>query len=118
MHKGILAGRMLEARRLILAAVATAVTDPALLDALRAAQAEKRTEVRDLYEMEALVPIVEHLATQAKTARAEARTAVAAARANALTAAEILAIPGLTKTSREAIETYFADLETAETEDA
>ncbi|MCA9936191.1 MAG: hypothetical protein KC415_19795, partial [Anaerolineales bacterium] len=31
---------------------------------------------------------------------------------------DILAIPGLTKTSREAIETYFADLETAETEDA
>lgn len=102
MHKGILAGRLLDARRRIVAAAETAVSQTGLntqlLDDLRAAQREKRDDVRALYEMEAIGPIIEALATGG---------------GDVVTQAEILTIPGLTKTSREAIEAHFAALEGA-----
>lgn len=107
MHKGILAGRMLEARRRIVAAAETAVAtsglDPAALDDLRAAQRQKDADVRALYELEAVGPIIEALA---------APTAGFAPAGIALSESDILAIPGLTKTSKEAIAAYFASLET------
>lgn len=111
MHKGILAGRMLDARRRIVAATETAVStsglDPAVLDALRAAQAEKRDDVRALYELEAIGPIIEALA---QVVAAELEQAI-----GYLSQEEILAIPGLSKSSAKAIEAHFAALAPVET---
>jgi hypothetical protein len=56
--------------------------------------------VRELLELEAIGPIVEALGAS-----------VEALGAYAITANEVLAIPGLTKTSREAIESYFSERE-------
>lgn len=111
MHKGILAGRMLEAQNRIVAAAKTAVVDhtldPLLLDELYAAQAEKRPEVRSLYELEAIGPIVEAL----NAALDDAGTLEQAE--GYLSESEILEIQGLTKTSREAIESHFEALNAA-----
>lgn len=113
MHKGILAGRMLEARRRVVRAVETAVTvyaiGPKLVDALYVAQREKQPDVRMMLELEAIGPIVEALNqalgdTLATPAPAEGY----------LSEADILAIPGLTKTSKDAIRAYFANLREAQ----
>lgn len=100
MHKGILAGRLLEARKRIVTAVLEGAVRPALLDQLNAALAEKRPDVRALYELEALAPIIEELATAGNVGGPAG-----------LTAAQVLTIPGLTKTSKDAINAYFANLE-------
>ena len=106
MHKGILAGRLLDARRRVVKAAETAVREnglpQALLDNLHAAQSEKQPDVRALYELEAIGPIVEMLA--GKPAVEELGQA-----AGMLDQETILAIPGLTKTSREAIIAYFEE---------
>jgi hypothetical protein len=92
MHKGILAGRMLEARKRVVTAAETAVSDKSLLDSLQMAQQERRPEVRALYEMEAVATIMEHLEST---------------KSNGITVDEILAIDGLTATSKKAIEAHF-----------
>lgn len=111
MHRGILAGRLEVAQGRIVAAAETAVTQsglaPALLDDLRAAQQQKRPDVRAMAELEAIAPIIEALAEPAVVEV----TAIEEMSHDYLTAAEVLAIPGLTKTSREAIAAYFANLE-------
>ena len=98
MKRTILAARLEEARKRIVAAVLEAAVDPALLDDLDAALAEKRAETRTLYELEALAPIIEELATAANVGGPVG-----------LTAAEVLAIPGLTATSKRAIEAYLQE---------
>ncbi|MCB8988087.1 MAG: hypothetical protein H6661_10110 [Ardenticatenaceae bacterium] len=114
MHKGTLAGRMLEARKRIVAAVDTAVAtsglNPAALDDLRAAQRQKDADVRALYELEAVAPIVEALNANLSEAVADRQTAVLEQGEDTLSESEILAIPGLTKTSKEAIIAYFEAL--------
>ena len=108
MHKGILAGRLLDARRRIVSAAETAVSqnglDPQLLDALYAASQEKQADVRELLELEAIGPIVEAL-------NADLVSAGTLEEAEGyLSESDILAIPGLTKTSREAIAAHFEAL--------
>ena len=107
MQKGILAGRLQTARERITIAAESAVREyavgPLLLDELIAAQREKQPDVRALYELEALGPIVEALTQCLGDALAQ--------QTHAVTQAEILAIPGLTATSKKAIEAYFASLE-------
>lgn len=107
MQKGIFAGRLQTARERIVTAAETAVREhavgPLLLDDLIAAQREKQPDVRALYELEAIGPMVEALTRCLGDALAQQTHAVAQA--------EILAIPGLTTTSKKAIEAYFASLE-------
>jgi hypothetical protein len=111
MHKGILAGRHEVAQARIVAAAVTAVAlaglDQTLLDDLHAAQQEKRADVRSMAELEAIAPIIEALAEPAVVDV----TAIEAVDARYLTQVDILEIPGLTKTSKEAITAYFANLE-------
>lgn len=102
MKRSILAARLEVARERIVTAVLEAAVDPALLADLNAALAEKRAETRTLYELEALAPIIEELATAANVGGAEGDGA-------GLTAAEVLAIPGLTATSKRALEAYFQE---------
>lgn len=94
MHKGILAGRLLDARNRITAAAAAAVSNPELLDKLQTAQHQKRSEIRLLYELEAVADIMEHLDAQ------EPKSA-------GLSLDEVLAVPGLTVTSKKALEAHF-----------
>jgi len=111
---------MLEARRRIVAAAETAVAaaglDQQLLDGLLSATAVKQPDVRALYELEAIAPIVEALnanlsEAQAALSEAEAQpTAVLEQAVGYLSESDILAIPGLTKTSKEAITAYFEAL--------
>lgn len=112
MHKGILAGRLLDAQNRIVEAAKTAVIqhglDPLLLDELYAAQREKQADVRALYEMEAIGPIVEALNTALGDVLDDEETAVSGLDLDA-----ILAIPGLTKTSISAIESHFEALNAA-----
>lgn len=107
MHKGILAGRLLEARKALVKLAETAVSehglDSTLLDNLRAASAEKRPEVRVMRELEAIVPVIEMLLKTAVAVVEEAQ--------GYLSQEEILAIPGLSKSSIKAIEAYFASKE-------
>lgn len=105
MQKGILAGRLQMARERIIKAAETGVADmaagPLLLSALQQAQREKNPDVRALYELEAVGPIIEALA-----GKPAAKVGQAAGMVDQET---ILAIPGLTKTSREAIAAYFKE---------
>lgn len=104
MQKGILAGRLQMARERIIKAAETGVADmaagPLLLSALQQAQREKNPDVRALYELEAVGPIIEALAGK-PAAKDQA--------AGMVDQETILAIPGLTKTSREAIKAYFEE---------
>ena len=116
MHKGILASRLLAARKRVVAAVETAVTvyaiGPHLADALYVAQREKQADVRMMLELEAIGPIVEALnqcLSEALTAMPAPATLEQAE--GYLSQAEILAIPGLTKTSQAAIRAHFANPE-------
>lgn len=116
MHKGILAGRLLAARKRVLAAVETAVTvyaiGPKLADALYVAQREKQADVRMMLELEAIGPIVEALnQCLGEALAAQVLPATLEQAEGYLSQADILAIPGLTKTSKDAINAYFADLE-------
>ena len=101
MQKGILAGRLQMARERIIkaaeAGVAETAVGPLLLSDLYAAQREKNPDVRALYELEAVGPIVEALVEQLDGV-------------GKLDQAAILAIPGLTKTSLAAIEAHFEGL--------
>ena len=116
MHKGILASRLLAARKRVVAAVETAVTvyaiGPKLADALYVAQREKQADVRMMLELEAIGPIVETLNQCLGEALAAPVIPARLEQAEGyLSQADILAIPGLTKTSKDAINAYFANLE-------
>lgn len=91
MQKSVLAGRMGLVRQALIQILA-AVATPEQLEALKSAQAQKRADVQALYELEALLPIIESLTSGQQTA---------------VDVDSILAIEGLSKTSQKAIEAHF-----------
>lgn len=97
MQKGILAGRLQMARERIIKAAEAGVSEtavgPLLLGDLYAAQREKNPDVRALYELEAVGPIIEAMGESV-----------------GISQEQIMTIPGLTKTSREAIAVFFEGL--------
>lgn len=113
MHKGVYADRLLKAQKWLLdivrLAVEKGVLDASFLASIQTAQREKNPDIRALYELEAIGPAFSELAltavTLAELVRGEGESP------HGPTWAEIVDIPGLSKTSRNAINDYLESLE-------
>ena len=112
MHKGVYADRLLKAQKglldIVRLAVVEGVLDASFMASIQTAQRERNPDIRALYELEAIGPAFSELALTAVTLEELVRGAGESPHGPTL--AEIVDIPGLSKTSRNAINDYFESL--------